>query len=137
MRRIRFTPPLFEQLNLTPMMDTAMTLLLIFVIISPIIGRGIEVNLPEASAEKLPVTATVLLAVDRQGDIFLAGRKVQPLYLPGDLRSLKEANPDLRVIIQGDREVRYERVVYLLEVVRQAGIVNVGLATQAPESREG
>ncbi len=136
MRRIKFTPEFLEQMNLTPMMDTAMTLLLIFVIISPIIGRGIEVNLPEATADRLPVTATVLLAVDRAGDIFLAGEPVQPRYLPGDLRSLKESNPDVRVIVHGDREVRYEKVVYLLEVVRQAGISNVGLATRVPEQGE-
>ena len=133
MKRVKFTPDLMEQINITPMMDTAMTLLLIFVIISPIIGRGIEVKLPAAEAEKLPVTATVLLTVDRQGTIYLAGRVVAKRHLAGDLAVLREANPEVRVVVQADRDIRYERVINLLDAVRRSGIRDVGLATRFPE----
>ncbi|MFH0795817.1 MAG: biopolymer transporter ExbD [Candidatus Omnitrophota bacterium] len=136
MRRIRFTPPLVDQINITPMLDTAMTLLLIFVIISPIIGRGIAVKLPTAKGEKMPVTTTVVLTVDNKGAIFLGNKPVNPVFLGTDLQNLKISNPDLRVIIQADRSVCYERVVYVLDIVRQSGISAVGLATTPPPQKQ-
>ena len=128
-KRIKFTPPLLDQINITPMLDTALTLLVIFVMISPLIGPGIPVRLPTAAGEKLPVTATVLLTLNRQGEVFLSGRQVNPVFLSVDLQNLKKASPDLRVVIQADKDVRYEAVVSLLDIVRNAGISAVGLAT--------
>ncbi len=135
MKRLKITPPLLDQINITPMLDTAMTLLLIFVIISPIIGRGIAVKLPVAGGEKLPVTTTVLISIEEQGAIFLGGKRTDPSSLAVELRSLKEANPDLKVVVQADRDVRYQTVVSVLDMIRKAGIKSVGLATNPPPSR--
>ena len=128
-KRIKFTPPLLDQINITPMLDTILVLLAVFVIISPLVGPGIPVKLPTAVGEKLSVTATILLTLNKQGEVFLSGRQVNPIFLSVDLQNLKKANPDLKVIIQADKEVRYEAVVSLLDIVRQAGISAVGLAT--------
>ena len=128
-KRIKFTSPLVDQINITPMLDTILVLLAVFVIISPLVGPGIPVKLPTAAGEKLSVTATILLTLNKQGEVFLSGRRVNPIFLSVDLQNLKKANPDLKVIIQADKEVRYEAVVSLLDIVRQAGISAVGLAT--------
>jgi biopolymer transport protein TolR len=128
-KRIKFTPPLLDQINITPMLDTILVLLAVFVIISPLIGPGIPVKLPTAAGEKLSVTATVLLTLNKQGEVFLSGSQANPIFLSVDLQNLKKANPDLKVIIQADKEVPYEAVVSLLDIVRQAGISAVGLAT--------
>ena len=128
-KRIKFTPPLLDQINITPMLDTILVLLAIFVIISPLVGPGIPVKLPTAAGEKLSVTATILLTLNKQGEVFLSGRQANPIFLSVDLQNLKKVNPDLKVIIQADKEVRYEAVVSLLDIVRQAGISSVGLAT--------
>jgi len=128
-KRIKFTPPLLDQINITPMLDTILVLLAVFVIISPLIGPGIPVKLPTADGEKLSVTATILLTLNKQGEVFLSGRQVNPIFLSVDLQNLKKVDPDLKVIIQADKEVRYEAVVSLLDIVRQAGISSVGLAT--------
>ena len=128
-RRIKFTPPLLDQINITPMMDIALILLVVFVIISPLIGPGIPVRLPTAAGEKLSVSATILVTLNKQGEVFLSGRQVNSIFLSVDLQNLKKANPDLKIIIQADKEVRYEAVVSLLDIVRQAGISSVGLAT--------
>ena len=135
MRRIKFTPSLVDQINITPMLDTIIVLLVVFVIISPLIGPGIPVRLPAATGERLPTTTTVLLTLDRQGEVFLGGDQVNPIFLSADLQNLKAANPDLRVIIQADKDVRYEAVVSLLDIVRGAGISAVGLATGSPGPR--
>ena len=118
-----------DQINITPMLDTILVLLAVFVIISPLVGPGIPVKLPTAVGEKLSVTATILLTLNKQGEVFLSGRQVNPIFLSVDLQNLKKVNPDLKVIIQADKEVRYEAVVSLLDIVRQAGISAVGLAT--------
>ena len=128
-KRVRFTPPLLDQINITPMLDTILVLLAVFVIISPLVGPGIPVKLPTAVGEKLSVTATILLTLNKQGEVFLSGRQANPIFLSVDLQNLKKVNPDLKVIIQADKEVRYEAVVSLLDIVRQAGISSVGLAT--------
>ena len=136
-RRIKFTPPLLDGINITPMLDIALTLLVVFVIISPLIGPGIPVKLPAATGEKLPVSATVVLTLNKKGEVFLSGRQANPIFLSVDLQSLKRADPDLKVIIQADKEVSYEAVVSLLDIVRQAGISAVGLATTAPTTVNG
>jgi len=128
-KRIKFTPPLLDQINITPMLDTILVLLAVFVIISPLVGPGIPVKLPTAAGEKLSVSATILLTLNKQGEVFLSGRQANPIFLSVDLQNLKKANPDLKVIIQADKEVSYEAVVSLLDIVRQAGISAVGLAT--------
>ena len=132
-KRIKFTPPLLDQINITPMLDTILVLLAVFVIISPLVGPGIPVKLPTAAGEKLSVSATILLTLNKQGEVFLSGRQANPIFLSVDLQNLKEANPDLKVIIQADKEVSYEAVVSLLDIVRQAGISAVGLATTSKE----
>ena len=136
MKRIKIKPNLVDQINITPMMDAALVLLVIFVIISPIIGRGISVKLPAAGGEKLPVTATVILTVDQTGNVYLAGRPVELADLSANLRSLKSADTDLKVIVQADRAVRYEYVVSVLDIVRQSGLTAVGLATTPPAPKK-
>jgi biopolymer transport protein ExbD len=111
------------------MLDTILVLLAVFVIISPLVGPGIPVKLPTATGEKLSVSATILLTLNKQGEVFLSGRQVNPIFLSVDLQNLKKADPGLKVIIQADKEVSYEAVVSLLDIVRQAGISSVGLAT--------
>ena len=128
-RKIKFTPSLMDQINITPMLDIALTLLIIFVIISPLIGTGIPVKLPAATGEKLSVSATILLTLNKQGEVFLSGRQINPIFLSVDLQRLKKSDPDLKIIIQADKEISYEAVVSLLDIVRQAGISSVGLAT--------
>ena len=128
-KRIKFASPLLDQINITPMLDTVLTLLAVFVMISPLIGPGIPVRLPSASGEKLPVTATIILTLNQQGEVFLSGRQINPIFLSVDLQNLKKATPDLRVVIQADKDVRYESVVSLLDIVRNAGVSAVGLAT--------
>jgi biopolymer transport protein ExbD len=130
-RRIKFTPNLVDQINITPMLDTILVLLAVFVIISPLIGPGIPVRLPTAAGEKLPVDATILLTLNNQGEVFWGGRQANPIFLSVDLQNLKKADPDLKVIIQADKSVSYEAVVSLLDIVRNAGISAVGLATTA------
>ncbi|MFA5393141.1 MAG: biopolymer transporter ExbD [Candidatus Ratteibacteria bacterium] len=128
-KRIKFTPSLLDQINITPMLDTILVLLAVFVIISPLVGPGIPVKLPTATGEKLSVSATILLTLNKQGEVFLSGRQANPIFLSVDLQNLKKADPGLKVIIQADKEVSYEAVVSLLDIVRQAGISSVGLAT--------
>ncbi len=135
-RKIKFTPPLLDQINITPMLDLALTLLVIFVIISPLIGPGIPVKLPAAVGEKLPVSATVLLTLNKKGEVFLSGRQVNPIFLLTDLENLKKSDPDMKVIVQADKEVSYEAVVSLLDIARQAGISAVGLATTAKTAND-
>jgi biopolymer transport protein ExbD len=130
-KRIKLTPNLVDQINITPMLDTILVLLAVFVIISPLIGPGIPVRLPTAAGEKLPATATILLTLNKQGEVFLGGRQANPIFLSVDLQNLKKADPNMKVIIQADKEVSYEAVVSLLDIVRNAGISAVGLATTA------
>lgn len=120
---------MLDQINITPMLDTILVLLAVFVIISPLVGPGIPVKLPTATGEKLSVSATILLTLNKQGEVFLSGRQANPIFLSVDLQNLKKADPGLKVIIQADKEVSYEAVVSLLDIVRQAGISSVGLAT--------
>ena len=85
-----------------------------------------------ASGERVQVSATVIVTVDREGAIYLAGRPVQAALLAGSLAELREQNPEIRILVQADRAVAYERVIAVLDASRRAGITDVGLSTRPP-----
>ncbi len=130
MRR-RAKPKTYDEINVTPLMDLAWVLLIIFIIMATATVQGISVSLPRASAAPSlarPHTKAVTVAAD--GRIYLDTSPVTIPELENQLRQLHAADPELPVVVRGDAAVRYEDVVEVLDVVRRLGIRNVGLVTQ-------
>jgi biopolymer transport protein ExbD len=130
MRR-RPRPKGYDEINVTPLMDLAWVLLIVFIIMATATVQGITVALPRASAApNLHRPHTRAVTVAAQGQIFLDTTAVTKSELEAQLQQLHAADPELPVVVRGEASVRYEEVVQVLDLVRRTGIHNVGLATQ-------
>ena len=121
----------FDDINVTPMLDLAYVLLLIFIIMTTATVQGITVNLPKAStAPSLAKPKTKAITITQDGTIYL---DTFPVSLP-DLESLltqyKAVNPELPVVIKADASIQYQRVVEVLDLMGRLEIRQIGLVTQ-------
>lgn len=121
----------YDEINITPMLDLAYVLLIMFIILTTATVQGIMVNLPKASAAPtLAKPKTKAITIDAQGNFFLDTYPVTPAELRTRLASYKAVTPDLPVIIKGDAKIHYEKVIEVLEIVGKLEITQIGLVTQ-------
>jgi biopolymer transport protein ExbD len=123
------------ELNVTPMLDLAFTLLIIFMISTPLIEQSIELNTPQSSVEAPPPEPGKIAAVsvDAKGRVYLDERAVDLPALEAALAARVVKDKDLAVGIRADRGLSYQAVVDVIDVLRRAGVARFGLITQAPE----
>jgi biopolymer transport protein ExbD len=121
----------YDDINITPMLDLAYVLMIIFIIMTTATVQGIKVNLPKASAAPtLAKPQTKAITITADGTIFLDTFPVTMPELENLLRQYRAANPNLPVIIKGDSTVQYQKVVDVLDLVGRLDITQLGLVTQ-------
>lgn len=127
-------------INVTPLVDVMLVLLVIFMVTAPMLQEGVEVNLPKASAGALKgSTEQVVISVDREGKIFLgAGNEVQPSEIGPKVKAIMEARSpeDRKVYIKGDSDVVYGRMIEVMAKLHEGGITQIGLVS-APATAKG
>jgi biopolymer transport protein ExbD len=120
----------YDQINVTPMLDLAYVLLIIFIILTTATVQGIKVNLPKASAQpSLAENKTKAISITADGTIYLDTFPVTMPELENLLRQYKAVTPDLPVIIKADSQLQYQRVVDVLDLVGRLEITQLGLVT--------
>jgi biopolymer transport protein ExbD len=128
--RLKTQNKLYDELNLTPLMDLAWTLLIVFVIMATATVQGISVNLPKAGASPSmgkPKTKAVTITSD--GRLYLDTALVSLGELEMRLRQYKAADPELPVVVKGDATVQYLKVIEVLDVMKRLQIAQLGLVT--------
>jgi biopolymer transport protein ExbD len=121
----------YDQINVTPMLDLAYVLLIVFIIMTTATVQGIKVNLPKASTQpSLGENKTKAISITADGTIYLDTYPVTLPELENMLRQLKATTPDLPVIIKADASIPYQRVVDVLDLVGRLEISQLGLVTQ-------
>ena len=121
----------YDDINITPMLDLAYVLMIIFIIMTTATVQGIKVNLPKASAAPtLAKPQTKAITITSDGTIFLDTFPVTMPELENLLRQYKAANPNLPVIIKGDATVQYQKVIDVLDLMGRLDITQLGLVTQ-------
>jgi len=123
----------FDDINVTPMVDLYLVLLLIFIIMTTAGVQGVKVNLPSASkaaAQKMEAPKTQAVTIDPSGNIKLNTMPVTLADLESKLGQLKATTPDLPVVVRGDRSNQYQLIMDVLDVLGRVGINQIGLATQ-------
>ncbi|WP_421567398.1 ExbD/TolR family protein [Stenotrophomonas sp. PD6] len=117
-------------INVTPFVDVLLVVLVIFILTSNASIPGIEVNLPKASnSTALEKPKTKAITIDTTGQVFLDAYPVSLAELEDRLRTEKATNPDFPVIVRGDAQVQYARVVEVLDLLRRIELSQVGLVT--------
>lgn len=121
----------YDQINVTPLLDLAYVLLIIFIILTTATVQGIKVNLPKASSHpSLAENKTKAISITADGTIYLDTFPVSMAELENLLRQYKSQTPDLPVIIKADSSIPYQRVVDVLDLVGRLEITQLGLVTQ-------
>tara|TARA_B100000963_G_C22421403_1_gene577798 strand:- start:121 stop:531 length:411 start_codon:yes stop_codon:yes gene_type:complete len=128
---------LISDINVVPYIDVMLVLLVIFMISAPLMVQGIEVNLPEASSEALPVknNEPLVVSIKKDGSIYLETDSTKDRSLTVDEMSklvgkIFENRPGLQVVIRGDGEVKYDRVMKVMAGLQVAGANDIGLISK-------
>ena len=120
----------YDDINITPMLDLAYVLLVIFILMTTASVQGIKVDLPKASSAKsLAQPKTIAITVNNEGQLFMDAFPVTLPDLESRLRNAKASNPDVPIVLKGDATVQYEKVMEVLDLCRRLDLSKVGLVT--------
>jgi len=123
-------PKLMAEINITPFTDVVLVLLIIFMIATPFIYQSsMNVQLPQASKSE-ETTRDMIVTISAQGEVFLDNTKMDLRTLKGKLSAAVRSKPQTSVIINGDKNVRYDSVIQVMDVITQAGVKNPGLGIE-------
>ena len=124
----------YDDINVTPMVDLYLVLLLIFIIMTTAGVQGVKVNLPRAStAPALGGPKSQAITINSEGKIFLNTIPVTVEELESRLAAIKAKTPEFPVVIKGDGLTQYQGIMNALDVVGRLGLTQIGLATQPPK----
>jgi biopolymer transport protein ExbD len=122
-----------SDINVTPMVDVMLVLLIIFMVITPMLSKGVSVDKYKAmnpiAMQNADKEDAILVAVTRNGEVFLGSTKLPPADLPGKVKDLLVGRLDKTVFVSCDSRARYEKVVDVVDNLRAAGVDNIGLLT--------
>jgi len=121
-----------SEINVTPLVDVMMVLLVIFIIAAPLMAQALNVNLPKAEAPAVQDINAVTLVVRIEGAVELDGHAVPENSLPMLLRERLKEDPELVLRLGADASVPYQRIAEMLSIGRQAGITRIAFATRSP-----
>jgi biopolymer transport protein TolR len=129
---------LASQINVTPLVDVMLVLLIIFMVTAPIIQQGVEVSIPKVKAAALPgKEQEFVVSITREGETYLNDRKLERSELTDKLQAISQTRPDLEVFVRADDQVAYGEVIRTMAAIKAAGIENVGMVTQEPAGESG
>ncbi|HAB05074.1 MAG: biopolymer transporter ExbD [Alloalcanivorax venustensis] len=124
-----------DGINITPLVDVLMVVLVMFILTATAQVAGIQVDLPKASASvSLSEPKTKAVSVNNDGQVFLDAYPVTLQELEDRLRTEKATNPDFPVVLRGDAAVQYQKVVEVLDILRRLELAQVGLVTGKPKN---
>jgi biopolymer transport protein ExbD len=123
----------YDEINITPMLDLAYVLLIIFIIMTTAAVQGIKVALPTASAsQSLNQPKTRVISVQDDGSISLDAVPVSMEELQNQLSQVVASDPNTPVILRGDRAVQYDRIMQVLDLCSKVGVAQLGMASTRP-----
>jgi biopolymer transport protein ExbD len=122
-----------SEINITPLLDLAFVLLIIFMITTPLLESSMSLIIPSSGAKSPPVTSSQVqtISIDRNEAVRFNNQVVDLETLTAQLTDLKRANPDVAIVIRPDRDLPVQKLVTLMDALQRAGIMKVGIATRA------
>jgi biopolymer transport protein TolR len=122
-----------SEINVTPLVDVMLVLLIIFMVAAPLITVGVPVQLPKTAASKVSQPKQpVVVTIDAQGQPFLDKEPLAPETMMPRLRQLASVDPSQVVLVRGDKSVPYGRIIEIMGQINAAGFSKVSLIAQAP-----
>jgi biopolymer transport protein ExbD len=121
-----------SEINMTPLVDVMLVLLIVFIITVPVIQHAVKIDLPQASSQRhQPASTQLQLALDAEGQLTLDGQAVPADALEDRLREQAGRQPQPQLVLRGDRQVPYEHVAHAMAAAQRAGLTQIGFVTQS------
>ena len=123
------------ELNVTPLLDLAFVLLIIFIITTPLLENNIPLELPTVSKNSQPPVdpkSVRTVSIDRNGQIFLESKPIELPVLQQELAAFQKMTPDAAVVVRADKSLRYQQVVDVMDVLQKAQISKMRLENVSP-----
>jgi biopolymer transport protein TolR len=130
-RRRRF----LAEINVIPLVDVVLVLLVIFMVTAPMLYRGMDITLPTSTSNTITPEERIVLTIERDQKLYLDKDPVSTGQMEFKLRSAKQRNADIAVYLRADRDVPYGTVVQVMDGVKRSGIEKLGMVTD-PEGPE-
>ena len=130
-RRRRF----LAEINVIPLVDVVLVLLVIFMVTAPMLYRGMDIKLPTSTSNTITPEERIVLTIERDQKLYLDKDPVTTGQMEFKLRSAKQRNADVAVYLRADRDVPYGTVVQVMDGVKRSGIEKLGMVTD-PEGPE-
>lgn len=123
-------------LNMTPLIDVMLVLLIVFMITAPMMTMGVEVNLPSANAPMVKdSTDPLVISINHAGEVFLQDHRIAMENLHPRLKDILAHNPELKVFIRGDHRLNYGAIMHVVSIINSVGINKIAFITQSKEKK--
>ena len=131
----RYRP--MSEINVTPMVDVMLVLLIVFMVTAPLLTVGVPMDLPKTAAKALnEPTEPLVVSIDKEGRVFLQETELDMTQLVPRLAAVVESKADTRVYVRGDAAIDYGRVMQLMGTLRQAGFDRIALVAEMPRPQQ-
>jgi len=122
-----------SEINITPLLDLAFVLLIIFMITTPLLESSMNLVIPSSGTKNPPINMSHVqtVSIDRADTIRFNNQMIKLEALTTELVQLKQANPDIAIVIRPDRDLPVQKLIGLMDALQRAGITKVGIATRA------
>ncbi len=131
--------PVNSDINVTPLVDVCLVLLIIFMVVTPLLQKGVDVALPETNRpEKIPENEKQLtVAIKMDGSVFVGQDWIPKNQLLAEFKKIRTDQPSREIVVKGDKRLKYKEVREVMRLLNDAGFTKVGLITHKKDSGHG
>ena len=120
-----------EEPNITPMLDVVFILLIFFIVTANFIkDPGLEINRPDSETAEITENAAILMAIGPAGEIYMDGRRIDVRQVKANVIRLMAENPQGAVVMQADEKATAEKIIAVMDEVREAGVIDISIASE-------
>jgi biopolymer transport protein TolR len=119
------------EMNVIPLVDVVLVLLIIFMVTAPLLYRGIDLKLPKSEVNSIKAEEGKTISVSKERQIYLDSKLVSLRELERSLSKMKEKNPEMNLFFRADRDVPYGLVIQVMDIIKKTGIDRLGMVTES------